>query len=183
MVIDGAGRLFVSELLSHRISVGVPALADRAVIDQSIGRSGAPRQLGTTHGTATAWGGEIIRRPAASKAQLSSTTVRNPTFTPDVADLYVFRLWATNNNGSLAIRKVELSAVDLFTPVDITYTNRTFSVRVPTFSGKSYRLESKDTVLDTSWTPLGEVQRGDGTLLRLSDRTDKSQRFYRILEE
>jgi hypothetical protein len=44
-------------------------------------------------------------------AALSDANVRNPTFTPDVADLYVFRLKATNAVGAICIRTLELTAV------------------------------------------------------------------------
>jgi hypothetical protein len=42
----------------------------------------------------------VIRRPSGSTAVLSSTSVENPTFTPDIADLFVFRLTASNSAGA-----------------------------------------------------------------------------------
>lgn len=94
VALDEAGNVYLS--LANSIFVGKPALADLAVIDVADGEVGIERQLGTAPETATSWSWSIIRRPANSTAQLSSTTSRNPAFTPDVPDLYVFRLVATD---------------------------------------------------------------------------------------
>lgn len=106
---DAAGNLFICDAFNETIRKGVTAIADTAAIDAPAGNAGVMRQLGTTPQTATAWQWELIRRPANSTATLSSTTVSNPTFTPDVADLYVFRLTASNSSGS-SITKVSLEA-------------------------------------------------------------------------
>ena len=58
--------------------------------------------------------------PANSLTQLSSPTLRNPTFTPDVADLYVMRLTATNASGQIAIRTLQFAAFDPVPPTIIT---------------------------------------------------------------
>lgn len=84
----------------HTIRYGGPEIDDRAVIDDGTGGVGLPRQLDTFPQTATSWTWSVIRRPAGSTATLSSTNVRNPTFTPDIADLYVFRCVATSSTGS-----------------------------------------------------------------------------------
>ena len=52
---------------------------------------------------------EVIRRPSGSTALLSSTTARNPTFTPDMADLFVFRLTASDGTKT-SITTVSLTA-------------------------------------------------------------------------
>lgn len=52
--------------------------------------------MNTTTQTATSWQWTLIRQPATSAAALSSTSIRNPVFTPDVPDLYIFQLVASN---------------------------------------------------------------------------------------
>ena len=82
----------------------------QATIDLASGPVGQTRQLDTSPQTAIAWHWGLIRRPSASSAKLSATNMRNPTFTPDVPDLYIFRLFATNATGGLCMRTVSLTA-------------------------------------------------------------------------
>lgn len=51
----------------------------------------------------------IVRQPSGSTAELSSTSIRNPVFTPDVADLYTFQLTASNGVNT-SITTVSLTA-------------------------------------------------------------------------
>lgn len=95
----------------HTIRYGGPEIPDRAVIDSAAGLVGNERQLDMAPQTATSWEWTVIRRPAGSTAMLSSTTVRNPTFKPDVPDMYVFRCKATNASGS-SISTVTLNGND-----------------------------------------------------------------------
>jgi len=106
-IAEGAGGVFIAE--PHRIRRGEPELTDRATIDDGTGMTGIVRQLDTTPQTATQWFWEVIRRPAGSTANLSSNVSRNPTFVPDVADLYVFRCTASSAAGK-SISIVQLSA-------------------------------------------------------------------------
>jgi hypothetical protein len=92
------GALFVIE--QNAIRFGSPEIADRAVVDSATGATGTPRQLDMSPQTATSWTWSVIRRPSGSTAVLSSTSVRNPTFTPDIPDLYVFRCVAKSASGS-----------------------------------------------------------------------------------
>jgi sugar lactone lactonase YvrE len=93
---DNGGNLYVADSGNNKIRVGRVALADAATIDGSTGPVGSTRRLDTTSQTATSWQWTLIRQPSASSAQLSSASIRNPTFTPDVADVYIFRLTASN---------------------------------------------------------------------------------------
>ncbi|MFL6247793.1 MAG: hypothetical protein ACJ74H_17345 [Thermoanaerobaculia bacterium] len=95
----------------QKIRYGITEIADRATIDSSAGLVGNVRQLDMSPQTATSWQWTIIRRPAGSTATLSSTTIRNPTFTPDVADRYVFRCKATSSSG-MSISIVTLNGND-----------------------------------------------------------------------
>lgn len=106
---DSAGNVYIADLQNESIRIGSPALADAATIDDPAGPAGSIRQLDTTPQTATSWEWSLIRRPFGSTAELSSTTIRNPTFTPDVADLYVFRVKATDGV-STSITTVNLLA-------------------------------------------------------------------------
>jgi sugar lactone lactonase YvrE len=112
------GGIVIAE--GHTIRYGGPEIADRAVIDSDVGLVGNPRQLDTSPQTATSWEWTVIRRPAGSTAVLSSTTIRNPTFTPDVSDLYVFRCKATTASGS-SISTVLLNANDPATRFEVEH--------------------------------------------------------------
>jgi hypothetical protein len=62
-----------------------------------------------------------VRRPTGSSAQLSSATVRNPTFTPDVAGVFGFRLDASDAAGTSSTTTVLLTA-RICTPPGATLT-------------------------------------------------------------
>jgi hypothetical protein len=93
---DRGGNVYVADSDSNIIRVGRPALSDTAAIDAPTGTVGATRQLSTSTQTATTWQWTLIRQPAASAARLSSASTRNSRFTPDVADLYIFQLTASD---------------------------------------------------------------------------------------
>ena len=100
IAIDTSGNLYVGDQNNQAIRVGRRAISDVAQIDSATGTAGAIRQLDVAPQTATSWQWSVIRRPSGSTAQLSSTTLRNPTFTPDVADLYQFQLIASSSSGT-----------------------------------------------------------------------------------
>lgn len=93
------GAVWIADRGNNAIRRGVAAIADVAVVDSPVAAPGVRRQLDTAPQTATSWQWSIIRRPATSSAELSSPAVRNPTFTPDRAELYVFRLEAASAAG------------------------------------------------------------------------------------
>jgi len=109
VAVDASGNVYVADRYNNSIRKGGPAIADVATIDQASGVAGATRHLDTNPQTATAWQWSEIRVPTGSSAALSATTVRNPTFTPDVADLYVFRLVAADASGGQSISTVLLT--------------------------------------------------------------------------
>jgi sugar lactone lactonase YvrE len=100
VAVDSSGSIYVADTSNHAIRKGVPTIAAAATIDAASGPTGITRLLGTSPRDATAWEWTLIRRPAGSSAELSSTDAENPTFTPDVADLYVFRLKASTSSGA-----------------------------------------------------------------------------------
>jgi sugar lactone lactonase YvrE len=107
--IDRDENVFVADYGNNSIRRGEPALSDLAVIDKPAGVVGQARQLNTAPQTATSWSWRLVRQPSNSIAVLSSPSVRNPAFIPDVADLYVFQLTATNGVQT-SITMVELTA-------------------------------------------------------------------------
>ena len=97
-----------SQYGNNTIRIGMAVLADVATIDLSTGSALSTRLLDTSPRTATSWQWSVIRRPADAASLLSSTSVRNPTFTPDVAGLFTFRLIATGA-GASSITTVDLN--------------------------------------------------------------------------
>jgi Ice-binding-like/Putative Ig domain/Dockerin type I domain/NHL repeat len=114
VVIDSVGNLYVADMENQSIRIGRLGLPDAATIDGSIGTVGTTHQLDTVPNTATSWQWTLIRRPAASAAQLSSASIRNPVFTPDVPDLFIFQLTASNG-ATTSITTVSLTTTPLVT--------------------------------------------------------------------
>jgi sugar lactone lactonase YvrE len=105
---DADDNLYVADVSNHAIRMGSP-LTDRAEGFPPNAPVGTVRQLQAYPQTATAWQWEMIVRPPGSTAQLSSTTFPNPTFVPDVAGHYAFRLRATSASG-VSVTTVSLDA-------------------------------------------------------------------------
>jgi sugar lactone lactonase YvrE len=97
---DAAGGIFVADWGNQAIRKGKAALADVAILDQAIGPVGQLRQLDATGQNATTWLWKQVQVPAGSAATLSSTSIRNPVFTPDVEGVYVFRLTASDGTAT-----------------------------------------------------------------------------------
>ncbi len=93
------GSVFVVSWITNNVWQASAQLDDRAVVDLPFADLGTPRQLDVQPQTATSWQWTFIRRPAGSTAELSSDTIRNPVFVPDVDDLYEFRVVATGPAG------------------------------------------------------------------------------------
>lgn len=91
-----SGNLLVADTMNFALRSGVAALPDAATIDATTGPAGSTRQLGATPRTATTWRWELVRRESGSSATLSSTSIPDPTFTPDVPGYYRFRLTASD---------------------------------------------------------------------------------------
>ena len=146
VALDSTGNIYVADTCNQCLRKGVPTLPDQPVIDAVAGLVGQTRQLNTTPQTATAWRWSLIRRPANSTAALSSTTIRNPTFTPDVADLYVFQLRASNASGKISLFTVSFTATNPPVPPVVStlkWSNKTCSVTLQSNSGSSYTLDTK----------------------------------------
>ena len=88
VAVDASGNVYATSTITGTIRKGNPALPDMPVVDPAFGPPGTLRHFDVTNLTATSWSWSIVRYPSASSAQLSSTTARNPTLTPDVSDLF-----------------------------------------------------------------------------------------------
>ena len=107
--------IYVVDSINATIRAGTPVIADAAIIDQAFGPAGESRLLGTSQQNEPSWEWSIVRRPSGSVAVLSSASIRNPTFTPDVADLYQFRLVARGSGGT-SMTVVSLAATAAIPP-------------------------------------------------------------------
>lgn len=98
--IDADDNVYVCDPSAWTLSIARPAgVADVAVAAPGSPAVGVEVQLDTDIATATSWSWRIGRRPSHSTAQLSATNVRNPTFVPDVPELFTFLLRAEGPDG------------------------------------------------------------------------------------
>jgi len=97
---DSSTNLYICDADGNNIrKARVPGIADVATVSNNTPLPQTLVQFDTGPDTATTWTWSIERRPTGSTAELSSSTIRNPTFTPDVEDLYTFVLRAEGPNG------------------------------------------------------------------------------------
>lgn len=109
LTLDSSGALYIVDTLNNAIRVARPALSDGATIDNAVGELGVARQLGSVPLTATSWQWSVVRRPVNATADLSSTSVSNPFFSPDAQGLYTFRLVASGPDRT-SITTIDLMA-------------------------------------------------------------------------
>ena len=183
VAVDSAGNLSVADSGNNSIRLGRPACPDAPTIDLLTGPVGQARQLDTSPQTAVAWQWRLVRIPAASANASWTANLRNPTFTPDVADLFIFRLTATNAAGAIAIRTLAFTAVPgspVFQAVKLT--QGTLDLTWSTEAGASYQLQSNSDLQSTNWTSLGGPLTAAGPTLSATDyATNGPARFYRAV--
>jgi len=210
VAVDASGALYVSEISNSTLRRGVPSLPDEPTVAQGGGsarlarkahgqrlrwREGRPKSetvevgrtvtLGTTPQTATAWQWRLIRKPAGSKAELSGASGSNPTFTADVADVYVFELLATNASGHASLRQLQLVARSA-APVRISalsWTAEKCTVTLESDVGRSYTLEHADSLASPAWEGVSAIPGNGGTLTLSDPAATTARRYYRVRVE
>jgi hypothetical protein len=150
--------LYVADIANHTIHIGrVTNLADAAMVNNPSPPTNSTVNLDSTPqtgGTTYSW--SLVRRSAPSNADLSATSIRNPTFTPDIADISTFLLRA-ENGGNVRYSMVDVTASGVCTPlasasasvsgsasVCATGTAGTASVNAVGGAGLSYRWGYRD---------------------------------------
>ncbi|MEK7675975.1 MAG: hypothetical protein AAB676_09110 [Verrucomicrobiota bacterium] len=195
IAVDNSGTLYVADgggwgdwvtFTASTIRVGFKACADRPVVDLALAPVGVTRQLDTAPQSATAWQWSWVRRPAASRAELSSTTVRNPTFTPDAPDLYVLRLLATNQvTGEVSLRTLELAAVPAAVAVLASperLFDGSFQLNLIGQTNQAYTIQvSTDLSAWTDWT--NATPTSSNATLTDPEAALHPQRFYRAVKQ
>jgi hypothetical protein len=150
VAVDSAGNVYVPN--GWKILIGTTnTCPDVPTIDLAVGPVGQLRQLDTSPQTAVAWQWSVIRRPADSVAPLSAANVRNPTFTPDVADLYIFRLQATNPAGAICIRTLAFTATPgppRILAASLVWTNGQFSFTLQSQAGSAVEIQTSTNLVD-----------------------------------
>ena len=183
VAMDSAGNVYVTDSGNCNIRLGRPACPDAPTIDLVSGPVGQTRQLNTSPQTAVAWQWRLVRTPAGSTTASWTANVRNPTFTPDVADLFIFRLTTTNTAGAVAIRTLAFTAAPpapVFQAVKLT--QGTLDLTWSTEAGATYQLEYLSDLNSTNWTSLGGPLTATGPTLSASDyATNGPARFYRTV--
>jgi hypothetical protein len=181
VAVDSAGNVYMADTDNYTIRMGALACPDAPTVDLAVAPAGLTRQLDTRPQTAVAWQWSLIRLPAGSTAVLSDANVRNPTFTPDVADLYVFRLKATNAAGAICIRTLELSALPAEVAVLVLpqrLSDGSFQLILIAQTNQSYTLQvSTNLSMWTDWTNVTPAS--FSTLLTDPAAAHDPQRFYR----
>jgi sugar lactone lactonase YvrE len=183
VAVDSASNLYVADTYNSTIRLGRPACPDAPTIDLLTGPVGQARQLDTSPQSAVAWQWRLVRIPATSALASWTANVRNPTFTPDVADTFVFRLTATNAAGAIAIRTLAFTALPpppVFQRVKLT--QGTLELTWSTEAGASYQLEYLSDLNSTNWTSLRGPLTATGPTLSATDyATNGPARFYRTV--
>ena len=181
VAVDSSGNVYVADNQNNTIRIGGVACPDEPTIDLAVGPAGQLRQLDTSPQTAVAWQWSVIRRPANSVDAFSAASVRNPTFTPDVADLYVFRLRATDAAGAIRIRTLAFTATPgppRILADSLGWTNGQFSFTLQSQAGFGVEIQASTNLAD--WTSLATLTNATGTLPFTDTDNTFTRRLYRL---
>jgi len=112
VAVDPNGIAYVADSQNNNIRRGLGFSGqDTATIDMSAAPVNVQRQLDVLNPSFGTYQWRIVRRPAGSSNDFSDPTISNPTFTPDIADVYVFQLTAYQDSVSENITYVTLKAL------------------------------------------------------------------------
>jgi hypothetical protein len=184
ITLDSAGNLYLTDAFDNSIRFGTTnTCPDKPTIDLASGPATQWRQLDTSPQTAAGWQWSVIRRPANSVATFSDPNIRNPTFRPDVADLYVFQLRATNTNGAICIRTLSFTATMPPPPTIVASasgkTNGQFTFMIHSLAGNLVEIQTSTNLTD--WTGIGVLNMGPtGTAPYTDSAAGAPRRFYRL---
>jgi sugar lactone lactonase YvrE len=184
IALDRAGNLYIADSGNSAIRLGTTNVCpDRPAITTGQVQLGTTLQLETKPQTATSWQWSIIRRPTDSTAELSSTTVCNPTFTPDVADVYVLRLFASNCvTGAVCLRTLEFTVLPASASFRLAAPQRLpdggFALSLMGGINRTYALEiSTDLTAWSEWTNV--TLTSSSISLTDAGASNQVRRFYR----
>jgi len=143
--------------------------------------AGTPCQLDISNLTTTGWAWRFTRRPAASFAALSPPSARNPTFVPDVPDLFVVRLFATNAAGQVvAIGSMELRA---FLELKVSQGVASRQPTLTLHSAAGHPCELLVSTNLTHWMSLMDLTNLTGTDTLLDPAGKRPCCFYRLRQK
>lgn len=112
------GKLYLADAYAANLRlVQLPGIDDAAGASSTAPPVNTTIQLGPSPDTGETWTWDVVRRPAGSTAQLSGAGVRNPTFAPDVADLFRLRLRVARADGSIRYSTVDVLPTDSCPPL------------------------------------------------------------------
>jgi sugar lactone lactonase YvrE len=182
ITVSGTGTVYVADSWNNAIRIGTTNFCpDQPIVDEAVALVGIRRQLDTQPQTAVSWKWSLIRQPANSHAVLSSETVRNPTFTPDVPDTFVFELRCTNALGAASVRTLSIAAVKppptILSP-SVTSTNGQFSFTFEGLPGTALQVQVSDDL--TNWLTLGTFQLESSTFSIIDSSPAPRRGFYRV---
>lgn len=178
IAVDASDTVYVTDSYNQTIRKLVSTASDRPVIDENPALIGVGRVLSFASFGATAWQWELIRWPTTSTNTFPPSSTATPSFQPDVADLFTFRLSATNSSGAIAIRTLEVNGVTFLPPA---FDGNDVTVKFAGVAGLNYRLQVSTNL--KQWSEVGQVMAApnNGIAFKETGTAASPHRFYRTI--